>query len=178
MTTPSPQKSKTKTQNLVSSNSKHFLEFPLIRNLGRATLSASRSRSFWDCRRGVSQGLVSSECHKEGKRGRDLLPCLLISLLAGLCTFSSTLTHNMSPTGRMIREREWEKGREFALKLEATIFLLSSLRIDIPSLFCICQMQANNQGEGITQGVNARIQRSLAATLEDTCHTAPDKQQS
>ena len=180
MTTPSPQKKpKIKTQNLVSSNSKHVLEFPLIRNLGRATLSASRSRSFWDCRRGVGQGcgfIWMPEGGQKGKGSTSMLTYIVIG--RSLYFFLHPNSQHGSHRKNDQRERENERKGESlhsSWKPQSFYDLVSELTSHHFSVFARCKLTTK---ERELQVVNARIQRSLVATLEDTCHTAPHKQQS
>lgn len=93
----------------------------------------------------LARPVVSSECQRGDKKRRESAstPTYVVT---GRSLSSDSLSHNTPADSieRMIREtksktvRERMRERECALNQEATVFLWSSLRGDIPSLFCIC----------------------------------------
>ena len=130
------------------------------------------------CWLGLRFHLNAREGAKKGREFTFMLPDVVTGkfLLFFLQPNSQHGSHRKNDQRE--KEREREKVRTFAFKLETTIFLCSNLRIDISSHFVFARCQWITKGRELHKGVNTRIQRSLVATLEDTCYTAPGKQQS
>lgn len=124
--------------------------------------------------------VVSSECQRGDEKGEG------IYFHAPWCSywqvsFFSSLIHSMVPTERMIKEKKRENERKWerlhsSWKPQSFYALISELTFHHFSIFARCQWIT--KGRELHKGVNTRIQRSLVATLEDTCYTAPGKQQS
>lgn len=131
------------TQNLVSSNNKRLLSHSFCRSgiwawLNWVTLDQGLSEVAGKL---LARPVVSSECQRGDKKRRESAstPTYVVT---GRSLSSDRLSHNTPADSieRMIREtkskRVWERERmrerECTLKQEATVFLWSTLRGDIP----------------------------------------------
>lgn len=118
---------------------------------------------------------------REGtKKGRELT-CMLRDVVTGRSLFfflqpnSQHGAHRKNDQREKENERKWESLHS-SWKPQSFYALISELTFHHFSVFARCQWIA--KGRELHKGVNTRIQRSLVATLEDTCYTAPGKQQS
>ena len=84
-------------------------------------------------------------------------------------------SHRKNDQREKENEREWEHLHS-SWKPQFFSALISELTSHHFSAFAGCQWIA--KGRELHKGVNTRVQRPLAATLEDACYTAPGKQQS